>query len=354
MSRQTAELEPAAARPALSPLSPSPGTPGEGAGEGHAQGRQNLPTLRRASKPFLIPAASLVALAIHYLLPNRGLNPSTHTYPTILIALLTIGIIFAIIPPLRRWSSTRSPLLAAATLILALWELITIKLNLLPLIYFPPPETVFQTLIDDRRQLWQSTWHSLALLLSGYFLGTIAGLISGITIGWSIRARYWGMPILKILGPIPATAWIPLALILFPQSIFAGMALIALAVWFPLTMLSASGVSNVPASYLDVAKTLGAGRSYLIFRVAIPAAMPSIFIGLFMGLGTSFLTLLVAESTGVSAGLGWYIDWARNYSDYNKVFAALLIMSAFFSGIMTLLFFVRDRVLVWQKGVIKW
>jgi NitT/TauT family transport system permease protein len=119
-------------------------------------------------------------------------------------------------------------------------------------------------------------------------------------------------------------------------------------------MLTASGVSNVRASYLDVARTLGAGRAYLIFRVAIPAAMPSIFIGLFMGCGASFLTLLVAEATGVSSGLGWYIDWARNYSDYNKVFAALLIMSAFFSTIMTVLFKVRDRVLVWQKGVIKW
>jgi NitT/TauT family transport system permease protein len=356
MSRQAAELEPGLAPQARSPLSPttpSTGTPGEGGGEGLASLRNDGFISGRISRSLVVPVASFIAIAIHFFLPNRGLNPPTHTYPTILFALLVLGVILGI-PPVNRWSATRNPLLAAAVLVLALWELITIKLNLLPLIYFPPPETVLQTLIDDRRQLWNSTWHSLTLLLSGYFLGTLAGLISGICIGWSIRVRYWGMPILKIVGPIPATAWIPLALILFPQSIFAGMALIALSVWFPLTMLSASGISNVKASYLDVAKTLGAGRGYLIFRVAIPAAMPSIFIGLFMGLGTSFLTLLVAESTGVSAGLGWYIDWARNYSDYNKVFAALLIMSAFFSGIMTLLFVVRDRVLVWQKGVIKW
>ena len=64
-------------------------------------------------------------------------------------------------------------------------------------------------------------------------------------------------------------------------------------------MLTASGISNTRASYLDVARTLGAGRAYLIFRVAIPAAMPSIFIGLFMGLGASFLTLVVAETVGV-------------------------------------------------------
>ena len=58
-----------------------------------------------------------------------------------------------------------------------------------------------------------------------------------------------------------------------------------MAVWFPVTMLTSSGIANVPVSYLDVARTLGAGRRYLIFRVAIPAAMPSIFLGLFMGLG---------------------------------------------------------------------
>jgi NitT/TauT family transport system permease protein len=93
---------------------------------------------------------------------------------------------------------------------------------------------------------------------------------------------------------------------------------------------------------------------YLILRVAIPAAMPSIFIGLFMGLGASFLTLIVAENVGVKSGLGWYVSWAQGWAEYGKVFAALFIMAAFFSTIMTVLFKVRDRVLVWQKGVIKW
>jgi NitT/TauT family transport system permease protein len=73
-----------------------------------------------------------------------------------------------------------------------------------------------------------------------------------------------------------------------------------------------------------------------------------------MGLGASFLTLVVAESMGVKSGLGWYIDWARTYAEYTKVYAALIIMAAFFSTIMTLLFKVRDRVLSYQKGVIKW
>jgi NitT/TauT family transport system permease protein len=163
------------------------------------------------------------------------------------------------------------------------------------------------------------------------------------------------MPILKIVGPIPATAWIPLTMVVFSKmpSMSAAI-LVALAVWFPVTMLTASGISNTRASYLDVARTLGAGRLYLIFRVAIPAAMPNIFIGLFMGLGASFLTLVVAEQVGVKSGLGWYIDWARTNGEYGKVYAALIIMSVFFSTIMTVLFKIRDYVLVWQKGVIKW
>jgi NitT/TauT family transport system permease protein len=182
----------------------------------------------------------------------------------------------------------------------------------------------------------------------------VSGLICGVLIGWSPRVRYWGMPVLKILGPMPATAWIPLAMVVCPGSFLAAMSLIALAVWFPVTMLTISGVSNVRMSYLDVARTLGAGRSYLIFRVVIPAALPSIFVGLFMGLSASFLTLVVAEGIGVSSGLAWYADEARSGMEYSKIYASLIITALFFSIIMTLLFKVRDRVLVWQKGVIKW
>jgi NitT/TauT family transport system permease protein len=57
---------------------------------------------------------------------------------------------------------------------------------------------------------------------------------------------------------------------------------------------------------------------------------------------------------GVKSGLGWYLSWAQGWAEYGKVYAALVIMAAFFSTIMTTLFMARDRVLVWQKGVIKW
>jgi len=305
-----------------------------------------------------VPVATSVALAVHLCLPNNELPLEAHLYSQFLAAVLgaalAADIIHFIWPGLRRWMRHMCPIFAAAILTLAGWELITGILRWLPLPYFPAPAAVLQSMVDDRALLFDSTWHSLLLLLSGYVLGVVIALITGVCIGWSTRMRYWGMPLLKVVGPIPATAWIPLAMVVSPSTMFSAVGLIALAVWFPVSMLTISGIANTRASYLDVARTLGAGRWYLIFRVAIPAAMPSIFVGLFMGLGTSFLTLVVAETVGVKSGLGWYVSWAQGWAEYGKVFAALIIMAAFFSTIMTLLFKVRDRVLGWQKGMIKW
>ncbi len=305
-----------------------------------------------------VPAAAGIAFAIHLFVSKNDLPAERSTYTIFLGVFFAIAVLLAITqcwwPSLRARMGRMRPIFTVGVLLLATWEIITSGLHLLPLPYFPSPAAVLLSIINDRALLFDSTWHSLVLLLSGYGLGVVAGFITGVCIGWSAPARYWGMPLLKVVGPIPATAWIPLAMVVSPSAAFSAAALIALAVWFPVTMLTASGVSNTRASYLDVARTLGAGQRYLIFRVAIPAALPSIFVGLFMGLGASFLTLVVAESVGVKSGLGWYVSWAQGWAEYGKVYAALVIMAAFFSTIMSLLFKLRDRVLVWQKGMIRW
>jgi NitT/TauT family transport system permease protein len=313
----------------------------------------------RARLAVMAPSlAAAAALLTHEILPSRQSPlPSVH-YPILLVIVLgasLLGLLAqAISPRLLPWSIHHAPLLAGLIVVLLVWDLVTLKLAWMPLPYFPGPDMVLQGMIDDRMLLLDSTWHSFALLLSGYAIGVAAGLLSGILIGWFRIVRYWGMPVMKMIGPIPATAYIPLVMAAYTSAFVSGSVLIGLAVWFPMTMLTSSGVANVPKSYLDVARTLGAGRAYLIFRVAVPAALPSIFLGLFMGLGASFLTLIAAETVGVKSGLGWYLKWQQGYLEYSKVYAALVIMAAFFSGLMTLLFKVRDRVLAWQKGVLRW
>jgi NitT/TauT family transport system permease protein len=324
----------------------------------------------RSAAAVLSPAvAALLALALHLFLPNRQLPPLSmgwldklpawgRPYPVVLESFLAASLLLAAVQwawrTLRPWAYHNGPLLAGLLILFALWDLVTLKLNWMVLPYFPGPGQVFGGMFDDRLMLLRSTQHSLLLLLSGYAAGVAAGLVSGVCIGWSRLVRYWSMPVLKVVGPIPATALVALVMTLFANAFLSAAALIGFAVWFPVTMLTASGIANVRVSYLDVARTLGAGRLYLIFRVAVPAALPHIFIGLFMGLGASFLTLIVAETVGVQAGLGYYLQWRQANMEYDKAFASLIIMAGFFSGLMTLLFKVRDGVLKWQKGVIRW
>ena len=319
---------------------------------------ESPPRSRAILRSFAPLIATALALMAHAILPNRQTTLPTFLYPALLSFLLACSLVIVSLRSIwrraRPWVDHFGPLLAGAIFWLAVWDLVTRKMGWLPLPYFPGPDRVLQGLWDDRLLLAESTFQSLRLLIFGYALGVMAGVMSGVFIGWSRRARYWGMPVLKLVGPIPATAYVPLAMVISANAFVSGGVLIALAVWFPMTMLTASGIANVPLSYLDVAKTLGAGRGYLIFRVALPAALPSIFLGLFMGLGAAFLTLMVAETVGVSAGLGYYLKWRQGYLEYAKVYAALVIMAVFFSGLMTLLFKVRDRVLGWQRGVIRW
>jgi NitT/TauT family transport system permease protein len=315
----------------------------------------------------LAPAiAGGVALAVHRLVPNTHEEPLNwlaalpawkHPYPVLLYTVVVVSLLAAMLHLAGRGRATTrhvSPLIAGATALLLVWEVVTVKMGWLQQAFFPGPDVVFAALVEDREVLADSAWNSLQLLAAGYFTGVLSGVTCGVLIGWFPSFRYWAMPGIKFVGPIPATALIPVAFALWRTPFPGGVFLIAFAVWFPVTILTSSGIANVRLSYLDVARTLGAGRAYLIFRVAIPAAMPHIFVGLFMGLGASFLSLAVAETVGVQSGIGWYINLQRGNMDYAKFYATLLICAAFFSTIMTLLFKVRDYVLSWQKGVLKW
>jgi NitT/TauT family transport system permease protein len=246
------------------------------------------------------------------------------------------------------------PWLIALAFLLGLWELTSAKLNLLPRPFFAAPQSLLAVYMEDWPRLLESTLHSLKLLVTGYLVGALLGFFTGLAIGWSHAIGYWLHPVLRFIGPLPATAWLPLAFFLLPSSSSAGVFLIALATGFPVAVLTWSGVAGVNAAYYDVARTLGARPIFLILKVAIPAAMPSVFVGLFMGLGASFAVLVVAEMMGVRAGLGWYLSWAQGWAAYSNMYAALIVMALMFSGLITLLFRLRDRLLSWQKGLLRW
>jgi NitT/TauT family transport system permease protein len=256
-----------------------------------------------------------------------------------------------------KWSQSvrrLAPWLLVLAVFFTAWETMTAKFGLLPTPFFPPPQAILEVVVEDWARLGEGVLASMRLLAGGYFAGAAAGFVTGVAIGWSRVAGYWIHPVLRLIGRLPATAWLPLAFFVFPSSLSASTFLIALATGFPVTVLTWSGVANVNSAYYDIARTLGASQRFLVFRVAIPAAMPHVFVGLFMGLGNSFAVLVVAEMLGVKAGLGWYLQWAQGWAAYANMYAALLIMAFVCSGLITLLFCLRDRLLSWQRGLLRW
>lgn len=257
-------------------------------------------------------------------------------------------------PKVKEWGEENALLAAGGILFLNLLNIVTKKLALLPVIFFPSLDKILGVLVEDWAFLALCLGSSGKLLLNGYIFGAFAGIVTGIAVGFSKPAAYWVNPLIRILGPIPPTAWIPVVLISFPTTYSGSAFLIALAVWFPTAVMTSSGILNVQNAYFEVSSTLGAGKYYQIFYVGIPAAMPHMFIGLFSGTCASFITLMTAEMLGVKNGIGWYINWQKDMMAYANVYAGLIIIAVTFYVLITLLFKVRDYVLVWQKGVIKW
>lgn len=305
---------------------------------------------------FSIGAAILVELGVQ----NSTKHPLT-LHPYFLYLLIGLLAVFAaaIVGSrfnlrVKGWLEENALFVAAAILFFNLLNVITKKYALLPVIFFPSIDKILGILVEDRDFLAECLGASGTLLFTGYIFGAVAGFATGIAVGFSKTSAYWINPLIRTLGPIPSTAWIPIVLISFPTTFSASAFLIALAVWFPTTVMTSSGILNVQNAYFEVSSTLGAGKYYQIFKVGVPAAMPHMFIGLFNGTCASFITLMTAEMLGVKNGIGWYINWQKDMMAYANVYAGLIIIAITFSVLISMLFKVRDHVLVWQKGVIKW
>ena len=308
-----------------------------------------------------LPILSIaLALILDIVLPDNLQHPAAeHPYFIWLLgAALVVYLIFYAVsffrPSLREKLEYKAYFYAGAALFLNILNLLTVKFAILPVLYFPSLDRVFGVLVEDSAFLAKCLAYSARLLFIGWFCGAIVGMLTGIAIGFNKTFSYWVQPLVRVLGPIPSTAWIPIVLIAFPSAVSASAFLIALAVWFPTTVLTSSGIAAIPNAYFEVSSTLGAGSFYRIAKVGIPAAMPHMFLGLFNGTCSSFITLVTAEMLGAKYGIGWYINWQKEMMAYANVYAGLIIIAVTFFILITLLFKFRDHVLAWQKGVIKW
>jgi len=303
-------------------------------------------------------ATWLVLAAVTYYVPDQGefgrgpeFAAASAVFSVLFFCANLLGLFLdGMAARVRRWS----PWSLAVGLFVLLWQIFAAKTGSLPQPFFPPPHALLEVFTDDYAKLIESVIASIKLEMIGFVLGASIGFLTGVALGWSQTFGYWVHPIMRLIGPLPSIAWLPIAFFAFPSSWSASIFLIALTTGFPVAVLTWSGVASVNTAYYDVARTLGANQRFLIFKVAIPAALPHVFVGLFMGLGASFAVLVTAEMMGVKAGLGFYLQWAQGWAAYANMYAALLVMALMCTGLITLLFKLRDNVLSYQKGDVKW
>ena len=200
-------------------------------------------------------------------------------------------------------------------------------------------------------ELIHDAYASLYRVVVGFLIGTGLALPLGLAMGANEKVYKFFDPLLQVLRPIPPIAYIPLAILWFglgnPPAIF----LISLGAFFPVLMNTISGVRHVDGIYIRAARNLGADRATLFLRVILPAATPYILTGARIGVGTSFIVVIVSEMIAVNNGLGFRILEAREFFWSDKIIAGMFSIGLLGLGIDTGMNRLNAYLLKWHRGI---
>lgn len=148
---------------------------------------------------------------------------------------------------------------------------------------------------------------SLSRVLVGFLLGSLAGTVLGILMGWFKVISALFRPIFELLRPIPPIAWIPLSIVWFGLGEASKYFLIFYSAFCAVTMNAYSGVRSVDPELMGAARMLGASNRQVFSTIVLPSCIPQIFAGLQIAVGTSWATVVAAEMVRSSEGVGWVI-----------------------------------------------
>lgn len=145
----------------------------------------------------------------------------------------------------------------------------------------------------------------------GFLLAALVGIPLGLVMGWYSRAFHALNPLVQLLRPISAIAWIPISIMLFRGDNMRSVFLIFIAAFFPILVASTAAVRSIPEVYIRAAENFQLSGWQLFKRVMLPAALPQILTGLRVALGVAWIVVVAAEMVAVQEGLGWLIIDAR-------------------------------------------
>jgi NitT/TauT family transport system permease protein len=224
----------------------------------------------------------------------------------------------------------------------------------------PSPYDVAEYMVDF---VWGGIWDdafsatmhihllaSMSRVYGGFALAALVAVPLGILIGRNETINALLDPFLQLMRPIPVTAWLPLSMILFGLGPRSAFFLVFLGAFYPILLNTVFGVRGVEKRLFEAASMLGCTGTAQFFKVVLPAALPSIFTGLRLGLGLAWFVIVVGEMTGVPQGLGAVIMDGRTLSRTELVICGMIVIgiAGFISDRVVLA--IMNRLLRWSPS----
>ena len=167
---------------------------------------------------------------------------------------------------------------------------------------------------------------SIRRILIAYTIAVVLGVAIGVIVGRSKLARAAVIPYIEIIRPIPAVAWIPLAILMWPTEESSIVYITFLGALFPIILNTLHGVEQTPDVLVRAARSLGASKFAVFWHVVLPAALPSIAAGLAIGMGISWSSLLAGEIISGQYGIGYFTWDAYSLINYPDIVVGMLVI----------------------------
>jgi NitT/TauT family transport system permease protein len=210
--------------------------------------------------------------------------------------------------------------------VIVVWAILTTFTGLIPSYFLPSPSEVlqsFETLLMNG-QLVEDTSLTLTRVILGLTVSALVAIPLGIMMGWSNTVKNLSSLMVGILRPIPPIAWIPFAILWFGVGLESAIFIIFVGSVFPILINTMDGVKRVNKVLLESAYTLGASNRQVLWKVAVPASLPSIITGLKVGVGVGLMCTVAAEMIGSNSGLGYLIFTSTSMLDTGSAIVGML------------------------------
>ena len=191
---------------------------------------------------------------------------------------------------------------------------------------------------------------SMRRILISYLLAVVFGVFIGVLMGRSKTIKAFFMPYIEIVKPIPAVAWIPLAILMWPTEEASIIYITYLGALFPIVLNTMHGVDQTPEVLVRASQSLGASRLSIFRHVVLPAALPSIAAGLAIGMGVSWFSLLAGEIISGQYGIGYFTWNAYSLINYQDIVVGMLVIG-FLGTLSTLLVRSALKPLLARRGL---